>query len=161
MYKNGSNVADTLRDAKKLYRQKNAKNTDFVFKHCWLLLKDCPRWTKGWMQSPMGKKRPAHECEGSNIQDLDGGILEGATMFQSVYNERPRGVKAAKQHNIHQKIRDGALYAQAEATRNITTVQMKKIALIEDQNMLLLMTMSIDDNAGEDARKYLRLVREE
>jgi hypothetical protein len=100
MHKSGSNVADTLRDAKELYRQKNAKNTDFVFEHCWLLLKDCPRWADGWTQSPMGKKRPALECEESNTQDVDGGISEGVARSQSVYNERSGGVKAAKQDNI-------------------------------------------------------------
>ena len=89
LHKNDNSAADTLRDAKELYRQKNAKNTDFVFEHCWLLFKDCPRWADGWTQSPMGKKRPANECEGSNTQDQDGGISEGAARSQSVYNERP------------------------------------------------------------------------
>jgi hypothetical protein len=70
-------------------------------------------------------------------------------------------VKTAKQDNIQQKIRDGALYAQADATRSMTSFQMKKNALIEDQNMLLLMTMPIEDSAGEDARNYLRLRRGE
>ena len=96
MHKNDNNAADTLKDAKKLYRQQNAKNTDFVFEHCWLLLKDCPRWADGWTQSHMGKKRFAHECEENNTQDHDGGISEGAARSQSVYNERPGGVKAAK-----------------------------------------------------------------
>jgi hypothetical protein len=161
MHKSGSSAADTLRDTKELYRQKNAKNTDFVFEHCWLLLKDRPRWADGWTQPPMGEKRTANECEGSNTQDHDVGISEGAARSQSVYNERPGGVKAAKQDNMQQKMRDGALYTQAEATRSMTSVQMKKVALIEDQNMLLLMTMPIEDNAREDAREYLRLRRRE
>jgi hypothetical protein len=76
-----------------------------------------------------------------------------------VYDERPGGVKATKQDNIQQKMRDGALYAQAVATKNMTAIQMKKIALIEDQNMLLLMTMPIEESAGKDAREYLRLRR--
>jgi hypothetical protein len=109
----------------------------------------------------MEKKRPAHECEGSNIQNVDGDISEGATRSQYVYNERPGGVKTAKQDNIQQNIRDGALYAQADATRSMTAIQMKKIVLIEDQNMLLLMTMPIEDSAGEDAHEYLRLRRRE
>ena len=60
---------------------------------------------------------------------------------------------------MQQKIREEALYAQAEATRSIAAVQMKKIVLIEDQNMLLLMTMPIEDSAGQDPREYLRLKR--
>ena len=110
----------------------------------------------------MGKKRPNHECEGSNTQNVDGGISEGATRSQSVYNERPGGVKAAKQDNMQQKIRDDTLYAQAEATRSMAVVQMKKkMALIVDQNMLLYMTMPIEDSAWKNARKYLRLRRGE
>ena len=70
----------------------------------------------------MGKKRPAHECEGSNTQGLDRGVSEGAARSQSVYNERPMGVKAAKQDNMQQKTRDSALYAQAEATRSMAAV---------------------------------------
>ena len=80
----------------------------------------------------MGNKRHVHECEGSNTQDHDGGISEGIAMSQSVYNERLGRVKAAKQDNMQQKIRDNALYAQAEATRSMAVVQMKKMALIAD-----------------------------
>jgi hypothetical protein len=43
----------------------------------------------------------------------------------------------------------------------MTAIQMKKIALMEDQNMLLLMTMPIEESAGKDAREYLRLRRVE
>jgi hypothetical protein len=107
----------------------------------------------------MGKKRSANECEGSNTQDQDSSNSKGAARSQSVYNERHGGVKAAKQDNIQQKSRDGALYAQAEATRSMAAIQMKKVSLMEDQNMLLLMTMSLEDSAGEDAREYLRLRR--
>ena len=72
----------------------------------------------------MGKKRPAHNCEGNNTQDLDGGISESARRSQSVYNDRPRGVKAAKQDIIQQKIRDIVLYAQAEVARSMAAVRM-------------------------------------
>ena len=50
----------------------------------------------------MENKRHAHECEGNNTQDLDGGISEGAARSQSVYNEWPEGVKATKQDNMQQ-----------------------------------------------------------
>ena len=161
LHKSGSNAADTMRDAKELYRQKSAKNTDFLFEHCWLLLKDCPRWADGWTQQSVGKKRVSNECEGSNTHDVDVGCSEGATRSQSFYNERPGGVKSAKHDSMQQKVRDGALYAQAEATKSMAAVQMRKVALIEDQNMLLLMTMPIEESAGEDAREYMRLRRGE
>ena len=108
-----------------------------------------------------GKKQPADECERSDTHDVDVGNWEGATRSQSGYNERPGGDKTAKQDNVQQKMRDDALYAQAEATRSMAAIQMKKVRLIEDQNMLLLMTMPIEESVGEDARKYLRLRRGE
>ena len=109
----------------------------------------------------MGKKRPNHECKGSNTQNVDWSISEGATRSQSVYNEWPGGVKAAKQDNMQQKIRDDTLYAQAEATRSMAAVQMKKMAFIVNQNMLFYMTMPIEDSACKNAQKYLRLRRGE
>ena len=55
----------------------------------------------------MDKKQHAHECEGSNTHDLDGGISEGAARSQSVYNERPGGSENSevRQHTTKDKKR--------------------------------------------------------
>ena len=54
---------------------------------------------------------------------------------------------------------EGAIYAQADATRTMAAAQMKKAALLEDENMLLLMTMPDDKITTVEAREYLRLRR--
>ena len=46
--KSGTSVSDTLRRARELYQQKSAKKQEFAFEHCWLLLKDHPKWADGW-----------------------------------------------------------------------------------------------------------------
>ena len=46
--KSGTSVADTLRRSRELYQQKSAKKQEFVFEHCWVLLKDHPKWADGW-----------------------------------------------------------------------------------------------------------------
>ena len=46
--KSGTSAADTLRHARELYRQKSPKKQEFAFEHCWLLLKDHPKWSDGW-----------------------------------------------------------------------------------------------------------------
>ena len=48
--RSGSSVADNLKRAHDLYRQKDAKGCDFVYEHCWLLVRDNPRWALGWAQ---------------------------------------------------------------------------------------------------------------
>ena len=47
----GTSVADTLRHSRELYRQKSAKKAEFAFEHCWVILKDHPRWADGWSSS--------------------------------------------------------------------------------------------------------------
>jgi hypothetical protein len=70
-----------------------------------------------------------------------------------VFRERPIGTKVAK--NVHRegKMREGAAYVQAKATEVMAAATMRKAALLEDHNMLLLMTNSQTPKAQE----YLRL----
>ena len=46
--RSGSSVADNLKRAHDLYRQRDAKGGNFVYEHCWLLVRDNPRWALGW-----------------------------------------------------------------------------------------------------------------
>ena len=49
------------------------------------------------------------------------------------------------------------MYAHAEATKDMAAVRMRKAALLEDQNLLMLMSMP---DADSDAKEYLRLRRQ-
>jgi hypothetical protein len=60
---------------------------------------------------------------------------------QGNFNVRPGGTKAAKEDQRQQKVREAALFAQAEATKTMAAAQMRKVALLEEQNLLMLMTM--------------------
>jgi hypothetical protein len=47
--RSGSSIADNLKRAHDLYRQKDAKGCEFVYEHCWLVVRDNPRWAFGWI----------------------------------------------------------------------------------------------------------------
>jgi hypothetical protein len=74
-----------------------------------------------------------------------------------IFKGRPGGVKAAKDDVRQGKIHEGLMLAHAEATRSMAAAHMRKAAILEDQNLLML--MSIPD-ADEDAKEYLRLRRQ-
>jgi hypothetical protein len=41
----GSSIEDTLHKTLELYKLEHSKNLELCFIHCWLLLKDVPRWS--------------------------------------------------------------------------------------------------------------------
>jgi hypothetical protein len=45
--KSGTKKTDIIRMAKDLYCIKTAKDTEFMFEHCWALVKDFPQWADG------------------------------------------------------------------------------------------------------------------
>ena len=76
--KSRSSLVDTLKKANDLYRVKHAKGCDFPFHHCWVILKDHPKWADGWIQvKPSTVKRKA------GISDLESDcvVLEGETFW--------------------------------------------------------------------------------
>jgi hypothetical protein len=66
-------------------------------------------------------------------------------------------VKAAKDDVRQGKIHEGLMLAHAEATRSMAAAHMRKAAILEDHNLLMLMSMP---DADEDAKEYLRLRRQ-
>lgn len=72
---------------------------------------------------------------------------------------RPGGTKAAREEARSTSAREGAIYAQADATKSMVAAQMKKVALLEDQNLLLLMTMPDDKITTAEAKEYLALAQ--
>jgi hypothetical protein len=175
--RSGTSASDTLKRAHELYKQKNEKGSDFSFEHCWVLLRDHPKWSEGWTQvkivTPKRKAPCASEEEDSDIFDLGemersvataseegGGSAEGGGLHAEasrVFKGRPGGVKAAKNDVRQGKIHEGLMLAHAEATRSMAAAHMRKAAILEDQNLLMLMSMPDDD---EDAKEYLRLRRQ-
>jgi hypothetical protein len=56
-------------------------------------------------------------------------------------------------------VREAALFAQAEATKTMAAAQMRKVALLEEQNLLMLMTMPDSQVTIPKAREFLQLRR--
>ena len=59
------------------------------------------------------------------------------------------------------KGREGAIYAQAQATKTMVEAHMKKVVLLEEQNLLMLMMMPDESATAPEAREYLALRRSE
>ena len=54
-----SSLDDILKNALELYKVKNPKQQSFIFLHCWLLLRDVPRWIES---VPNTRQRLAVGC---------------------------------------------------------------------------------------------------
>lgn len=78
---------------------------------------------------------------------------------QRAANSRPSGLKVAREEASSASARKGAIYTQADATRTMAAAQIYKATLLEDQNMLLLMTKPDDIITTVAARVYMGLHR--
>ena len=128
--KSGTSLADTLRRSRELYQQKSAKKQDFAFEHCWVLLKDHPKWADGWSapkatsnsSRPMPQSSNLPPAANADAARSSGGCVtsEGDALgSQRAATSRPGGSKAAKEDSRSASARKGAIYAQAAATRTM------------------------------------------
>jgi hypothetical protein len=60
-----------------LYKVKYTKSWNFTFEHCWIILKDHPKWVDGWTQlkPPTSKKKTISSDLDSNYIELEGGFV--------------------------------------------------------------------------------------
>ena len=172
--RSGSSVADNLKRAHDLYRQKDAKGCDFVYEHCWLLVRDNPRWALGWAQEK--PSTPTRSWGEGSEQELpepaDGSMSKPSSAAGSgsgldsevadctqIFKGRPGGTKATKDEVSRSKMREGGLYAQAATTYKMAEAQMLKAVGLADQNLLLLMTTDDTALVNAEAREYVQLQR--
>jgi hypothetical protein len=162
----GSNTTDLLRKTRELYRVKSKNNTDFAFELCWMLVKDLPKWADGWnvAKVPIPKKKVQSSNFDSDCvvveEPLDSMVIAEVIENHKRFRSRPSGMKAAKEVQYQGKVREAAMYAQAEAAKTMAATTMRKNALLEDQNIVMLMTLP-DSQVSVEAREYLRLRRRE
>lgn len=83
----------------------------------------------------------------------------GGGRAQPSLKGRPSGSKVAKEDVRSASAREGAIYTQPDATKSMAVAQMKKATLLEDQNMLMLMTIPNDQVTTMETMEYLRLRR--
>jgi hypothetical protein len=159
--RNGTSKEDLLIMAKELYRTKRPKNVDFQFEHCWLLVKDYPRWADGWSSSstPSKRKTTSSEHESNEIGVESESVVEGTTNSEEnrALKVRPGGTRTAKEVQKASKQREGAMYVQAAASEVMAQTTMRKAAMLEDHNMLMLMTLPKSLGSTPEAQEYLRL----
>lgn len=161
--RSGSSAADVLKNAEELYRLKHPKNSDFTFQHVWLMIKDVPRWSEGWVHDkqptpPAKRKEPSTDSGESDCCIMEPGV---PGVWKGLSSSRPSGSKMAKEELKQSKIRESALRAQAAATQTIAAATVRKNELMEEANLLVIMTLPSTHDLEPDQVEYLRLRRRE
>ena len=161
LHPSGKSKADLIAMALELYRQKNPKNAEFQYLHVWEMVREYPRWADGGTtsRSSTPSRKPglgsSEQVSGTGVTDSGGswhGDVQPATHV--LFPSRPVGTKAAKEALKEARITDRAALAQAQATANLASAALKKVAVLEDHNLLLLMNSSkVTSPAAEE---YLR-----
>jgi hypothetical protein len=66
-----TSTADIIRLAKLMFHVKSAKGSEFTFEHCWVLVKDFPRWADGWrtMKQTTPSKRRASSSAHDSVEE--------------------------------------------------------------------------------------------
>jgi hypothetical protein len=169
--KSGSKEADIIRMAKDLYRTKSPKNTEFMFEHCWELVKDFPRWADG--VSPSRQPTPSRRLSGSSDHESQSGSqvdtqksvnpvdTTGEATTSMAFTYRPSGTKATKDGQRADKVHKIAALTQAKAAEKMAEATLRKAASLEYHNMLLLFTAPMDQVTTPEAQEFIRLLREE
>jgi hypothetical protein len=172
----GVSLDDLLERALQLYKVKHAKQHSFVFLHCWLILKDVPRWAETREEcrlrqqikvpaAPMPKRKTPPSV--AIIIDSDGEVGGQAGSDADLLGgggkrlSRPCGNKVAKEEQKLEKQRECAIRAQAKATSDMAAASARKAQILHDQAVLALFTMPETSDMSEQARCYLHLRREE
>ena len=166
--KSGTKEADILRMAKDLYRTKSVKNTEFMFEHCWELVKDFPRWADG--VSPSRQTTPSRRVSGSSDHESASGSQVDTQKSVSVvdpsgeattsmpFATRPTGTKAAKDVQRAEKVHERAALTQAKAAEKMAEATLRKAASLES---VVLFTAPMDQVTMPEAREFITLLREE
>ena len=162
--KSGVGDVDIIRMAKELYRTKSTKNVEFTYEHCWSIVKDYPRWADGVTTTrqitPSKRKSLSSEYKSQAGTMESVGVVDSPLKSNVSLRDRPMGTKVAKEAQRSNKIFENAANRQAMATEAIADAQIRKVSVLEDQNMILLM-QTIDSLATPTAQEYFRLRQEE
>jgi hypothetical protein len=149
----GKTEYDIVLDAMNLYKQKCGKA--FVFKHCWLLLKNYPRFVAIFMgkQKARGYDMLALNqlpVDRRDVVSPNGDVLPTEP---SPAQLRPQGAKSSKA-DIHLNTK-----VNAKATIDFVVAALKKVEQIAQQNTFSLFTLEDKLITCDMARQWLRLRR--
>jgi hypothetical protein len=163
----GTSAADIIRLAKLMFQVKSAKGSEFTFEHCWILVKDFPRWADRWgtMKQTTPSKRRASSSAHDSVEETQEGTSavegNGELAGNAVLRNRPIGTKSAKASQKAEKEKEGAAYRQAQATTLLAEATVAKNVLLAEKNLLILMTTPDSQIGGGVAQRFIRMQQEE
>ena len=150
----GSSLEDVLLQALEVYKLKTSKGTGFPFIHAWKILKEVPRWAETREEarkydcaSAMKRATTTEGLEPGSVERVAeeqglSGVVEDAR-FKRL--KRPGGCRAAKEEQRQDKVKESALYKQAQATSEMADVARMKAQILMDQAALALFSMPQSD----------------
>ncbi|XP_024358606.1 uncharacterized protein [Physcomitrium patens] len=153
----GTSSEEMLQRALELYKQKHPNKQSFTFIHCWLVLKDSPRWSdarEDVRKTPLLKRK----IPGAST-DLDKGEVEMIDVMREGLREDVKKVPPMKRKSEVEMI--NAIKAQARATADMAAATWRKVAILEEQSTMALFSMPEDQLVSEEAREYFKLRRGE
>jgi hypothetical protein len=91
----GNSIEDTLHKALKLYKLKHPKNLGFCFIHCWLLLKDVPRWNdlREDFKRTLAMKCPCPSIQETRPEELEGDDFSVEVIVPTMFSQGGRIMK--------------------------------------------------------------------
>ena len=160
----GTCVADILHLAKVIFKFKNSKNSDFSFKHCWLLVQEFPCWIDRWSNMrtvPPSKWRasPTQYDRGSLFQEEGSGVESNADL-NLVLQKRSGVSRAMKAALKVDRLKEGGAHQQVEATKVLAKATLAKDEILKEKNLLILMTTPEFQVSGV-ALRFLRMHQNE
>ena len=153
---------DVIVDALQLFEQKVGR--PFVHKHCWLLLRDHPRF--GAIFRSVASKRKAPGAAGADLpvdrREANSAMQQPREGIDPNVNlHRPQGSKSAKGEHKEMREKEAALRANARATADFATATLKKAEQIAQQNAFSLFTLEEGLITCSVARRWLLLRRQQ
>ena len=121
---------DIVLDAMNLCKQKCGKA--FVLKHCWLLLKNYPRFATIFMgkRKAGGFDLPAPNLLPVDRRDLVSPNGEALPTESAPAQIRPQGAKSSKAEHLNNKVKEQVLRANAKTTIDFAAATLKKVEQI-------------------------------
>ena len=152
---------DIIVDALQLFEQKVGR--PFAHKHCWLLLRDHPRFAAIFRS--VGSKRKAPGAAGSDLpvdrREANSPELQPRKGVNPNVNLlRPQGRKSAKGEHKEMREKEAALRVNARATTDFAQATLKKAEQIAQQNAFSLFMLEDSLITCSVARRWFLLRRQ-
>ena len=136
----------------------------FAHKHCWLLLRDHPRFAAIFKSVGLKRKAPCTQCSDLPVDRREANSpelqpREGVDGNMNLH--RPQGGKSTKGEHKEMREKEAALRTNARATADFAQTTLKKAEQIAQQNAFSLFMVEDSLITCKVARGWLLLRREQ